>query len=62
MTMRNYKVVQEDGTETFYQFDDATPEGKQGLAALQRASKNPDNTTKSVDAGDPKPINAGSAK
>jgi hypothetical protein len=28
MAMKNYKVVQQDGTETYYQFDDPTDDGK----------------------------------
>jgi hypothetical protein len=57
MAMKNYKVVQQDGTETYYQFDDSTDEGKAGLAALQRAAKDADNPVKSVSEGDPKPFN-----
>lgn len=57
MAMKNYKVVQEDGTETYYQFDESTDEGKAGLAALNRAAKDSDNPIKSVTQADPKPFN-----
>jgi hypothetical protein len=63
MAMKNYKVVQEDGSETFYQFDDSTDEGKAGLAALRAAAKNSDSPVQEVTPGEPEPINAsGSAK
>lgn len=58
MAMKNYKVVQEDGTETYYQADESTDEGKAALAAWNRAAKDPDNPVKSVSAADPKPFNA----
>lgn len=57
MAMKNYKVVQEDGTETYYQFDDSEDVGKAGLAALKRAANDDDNLVKSVTAGDPEPFN-----
>lgn len=57
MAMKNYKVAQEDGTETYYQFDDSEPVGKAALAALNRAAKDADNPVKSVSQGDPKPFN-----
>ena len=57
MAMKNYKVVQEDGTETFYQFDESEDVGKAGLAALHRAAKDSDNPVKSVTASDPEPFN-----
>lgn len=60
MAMKNYKVVQEDGDETYYQFDDSDDVGKAGLAALRAAAKEPQNPVKSVAEGDPKPINKGS--
>jgi hypothetical protein len=53
MAMANYKVTFEDGTETFYQFD----EEDDGLKALQAAAKNKDSDVKSVAKGDPKPAN-----
>ena len=58
MALKNYKVAQEDGTETFFQFDDTTDEGKAGLKALRDAAKDADNPVKTVAEGDPKPINA----
>ena len=61
MPMKNYKVAQEDGTETFYQFDDSTDEGKAALAALNNAAKDDDSPVKSVAAGDPEPFNKGKA-
>lgn len=57
MAMKNYKVVQEDGTETYYQFDDSDDVGKAGLAALRQASKDDTNPVKSVAEGNPAPIN-----
>lgn len=57
MAMKNYKVVSNDGEETYYQFDDTDDVGKAGLAALKEAAKNDDSTVKSVSEGDPKPIN-----
>lgn len=58
MAMKNYKVVHEDGTETYYQFDESTDEGKAGLGALKRAADDKDNPVKSVAPGEPKPHNA----
>jgi hypothetical protein len=57
MAMKNYKVVQEDGETTYYQFDESDEVGKQGLQALKDASKDPNNPVKSVTEGDPTPIN-----
>lgn len=57
MAMKNYKVAQEDGTETIYQFDEADDVGKQQLQILRDAAKNDDSTVKSVAAGEPEPIN-----
>lgn len=57
MAMKDYKVTQEDGTETHYQFDDSTDEGKAGLNALRRAAKDDDSEVKSVTEGSPEPIN-----
>lgn len=57
MTMKNYKVIQEDGETTYYQFDDSDDVGKAGLAALRRAAKDDDSPVKSVAEGDPSPIN-----
>lgn len=57
MAMKNYKVTQEDGTETFYQFDDSDDVGKAALAGLRNAAKDATNPVKSVTEGDPKPIN-----
>jgi hypothetical protein len=57
MAMKNYKVVQEDGSETYYQFDESEDVGKAGLAALRRAAKDDDSPVKSVAEGDPDPIN-----
>lgn len=58
MAMKNYKIAQEDGTDTYYQFDDTTDEGKAALAALNRAVKDSDNPVKSVSQSDPKPVNS----
>lgn len=57
MAMKNYKVTQADGTETFYQFEDEDP----GLEILQAAAKDKGSEIESVTAGDPKPINPGSS-
>lgn len=57
MAMKNYKVTQVDGTETYYQYDESTDEGKAALAALNRAVKDADNPVKSVTQADPKPFN-----
>lgn len=57
MAMKNYKVTSEDGTETYYQFDDGDDVGKASLTALRNAAKDPANPVKSVAEGDPKPIN-----
>jgi hypothetical protein len=62
MALKNYKVVQEDGEETYYQFDDSTDEGKAGLAALKNAAKDDGSPVKSVGEGDPAPINKGAGK
>lgn len=62
MAMKNYKVSQEDGTETYYQFDDSTDEGKAGLAALRQAAKNSDSPVTEVAEGNPKPFNKGGEK
>ena len=62
MAMENYKVVQEDGTESYYQFDDSTDEGKAGLEALRRASKDSNNPVKSVEKANPAPFNKGASK
>ncbi len=64
MAMKNYKVTQEDGTETYYQFDESEDVGKAGLAALKRAEKDDDSPVKSVVEADPAPFNtkAGSAR
>lgn len=62
MAMKNYKVTQEDGEVTYYQFDDADEVGKAGLAALRAAAKDNNNAVTSVEPGDPAPINKGSGK
>jgi hypothetical protein len=62
MAMKNYRVVQEDGEETYYQFDDSTDEGKAGLAALRTAAKNSNSPVKSVGEGSPEPINKSGTK
>lgn len=62
MAMKNYKVVQEDGTETYYQFDDTEDVGKAGLAALRNAAKNADSPVKSITEADPEPANKTSGK
>lgn len=59
MTMKNYKVVQNDGEETYYQFDESDEVGKAGLQALRDAAKDPNNSVKSVSEGDPTPENKG---
>lgn len=59
MAMKNYKVVQEDGETTYYQFDESDEVGKAGLQALKTAAKDDNNPVKSVEAGDPEPINKG---
>jgi hypothetical protein len=56
MAMKNYKVVQQDGTETYYQFDDSTDEGKAGLAALQRAAKDADKPGEECVRGRPEAV------
>jgi hypothetical protein len=55
MALKNYKVTFEDGTETFYQFE----EDDEGLKAFREAAKNKDSDVKSVAVGDPTPINTG---
>ncbi len=59
MAMKNYKVTQEDGTATYYQFDDSEETGKAGLAALRNAAKTNDSPVQSVEPGEPEPINKG---
>jgi hypothetical protein len=54
MAMKNYKVTHEDGTETYYQFDESEPAGKAGLEALHKAAKSKDSDIKSVTQADPK--------
>lgn len=61
MALKNYKITQEDGTETYYQFDESDDVGKASLAALRNAVKEPTNPVKSVAEGDPAPFNAGGA-
>jgi hypothetical protein len=58
MALQNYKVEQEDGTETFYQFDPEDDLGKAQLRALNDAAKDDNSPVKSVAKGDPKPFNA----
>jgi hypothetical protein len=60
MALKNYKVVQEDGTETYYQIDESDEVGKATLKALRDAAREPTNPTKSVEPGEPTPINKGS--
>lgn len=62
MAMKNYKVVQEDDTETYYQFDETEDAGKAGLAALKRAAKDDDSPITSVTQADPEPFNARKSK
>jgi hypothetical protein len=62
MAMKNYKVEQEDGTSTHYQFDESDTVGKEQLRILRAAVKDDDSPVKSVTESDPKPINTGSAK
>jgi hypothetical protein len=62
MALENYKVVQEDGETTHYQFDDSDDVGKASLAALREAVKNPQSPVKSVEKGDPTPTNKGAGK
>lgn len=57
MAMKNYKVTQTDGTETFYQFEDDDP----GLEILRDAAKDKGSTIDSVATGEPTPINKGAA-
>jgi len=59
MAMKNYKVELEDGTETYYQFDESEPAGKAGLGALQKAAKNKQSPVKGVSQGNPEPANKG---
>jgi hypothetical protein len=62
MALKNYKVVQEDGEETYYQFDESDEVGKAGLAALKNAAKDDSSPVKSVTEGDPTPHNKGASK
>lgn len=57
MALKNYKVAQADGVETYYQFDESEDVGKAALNALRRAAKDDDNPVKSVSEGDPEPFN-----
>lgn len=59
MAMKNYRVEQEDGTYTHYQFDDADDVGKQQLEALRNAVKDKDNPVASIKVEDPEPFNVG---
>jgi hypothetical protein len=53
MALKNYKVTYEDGSETYYQFE----EDDAGLKALKDAAANKANPVKSVAAGEPSPFN-----
>ena len=53
MALANYKVTWNDGTETFYQFE----EDDDGLKILQDAAKDKDSDVKSVAKGEPTPAN-----
>lgn len=57
MAMKNYKVTQADGAETYYQFDDSEEVGKAGLAALKRAADDAGSPVESVTQSDPAPFN-----
>jgi hypothetical protein len=57
MALKNYKVVQEDGETTYYQFDETDEAGKAALKALKDAEKNDKSPVKSVGEGSPSPIN-----
>jgi hypothetical protein len=62
MALKNYKVEQEDGTATYYQFDDSDDAGKAQLQVLRDAAKDTNNPVKSVTQSDPEPINAKASK
>lgn len=53
MAMANYKVEYADGTAAYFQFDDETEAGKEGLEALREAAKKEDSPIESVAKGDP---------
>jgi len=53
MAMKDYKVAYEDGTETFYQFEEDDP----GLEILKNAAKDKASDVKSVAEGKPEPFN-----
>lgn len=57
MALKNYKVEQEDGTSTYYQFDDSDTVGKDQLRILRAAVKDDDSPVKSVTEADPDPVN-----
>jgi hypothetical protein len=57
MAMKNYKVEQEDGTFTHYQFDDSDTVGKEQLRILRAAAKDNDSPVKSVTESEPQPVN-----
>ena len=53
--MRNYKVTWQDGTERYFQLDD------DALKAWKERAADKDSTIKSVEPGDPEPINPAAA-
>jgi hypothetical protein len=57
MGMENYRVTYEDGTETYYQFDDSEDVGKAGIGALKDAAKEKSSTVKKVEKADPPTVN-----
>ena len=57
MAMKNYKVEQEDGTETYYQFDESEPAGKAALESLNSAAKNKQSPVTAVKPANPEPFN-----
>lgn len=62
MALKNYKVEQEDGTESFYQFDPEEDVGKASLRALAAAVKDDASPVKSVAPGEPEPFNTTKGK
>lgn len=55
MAMKNYRVEYEDGSVSYFQFDDAEDAGKAGLEAMKDAEKNAESPVKKVTQTDPKP-------
>jgi hypothetical protein len=62
VALKDYKVSYEDGTETYFQFDDSDEVGKQQLQTFKDAAENSDSPVKSVTQSSPEPFNASSKK